>query len=177
MSEFLNEPELDKYSDSHERTDDGIIGFKDGEFTYYGVPQAPDSPSGLDQHSFVLRNVNVMFPAGKVSAIVGPTGSGKTSLLAALLGEMKKVTGRYSIPEGHIFSLEAEKSKVCYVPQTAWLMNATIRDNILFGEPYDEKRYASVISACALRRDLETLDNGDLTEIGEKGVNLSGIVI
>jgi ABC-type multidrug transport system fused ATPase/permease subunit len=61
---------------------------------------------------------------------------------------------------------------VAFAAQNAWLLNATIRENILFGEPYDEKRYNSVIRDCALAADLENLDGGDLTEIGEKGVNI-----
>ncbi|KAJ1341711.1 hypothetical protein BSLG_003732 [Batrachochytrium salamandrivorans] len=68
----------------------------------------------------------------------------------------------------------SSQTNLAYVAQTAWLLNATIRDNILFGAPYEEERYSRVVTACALRRDLETFQGGDLTEIGEKGVNLSG---
>jgi ABC-type phosphate transport system ATPase subunit len=85
------------------------------------------------------------------------------------------VTGHYYIPEDHVLAAsKEEKSDVAYVSQTAWLMNATIRDNILFGDKYDEERYNKVLSVCALKRDLENFKGGDLTEIGEKGVNLSG---
>ena len=87
---------------------------------------------------------------------------------------MDKLKGEYSIPEQHIYQAVQRKSDIAYVPQTAWLRNATIRDNILFGEPFDEMRYNQVITACALKRDLEQFEGGDLTEIGEKGVNLSG---
>jgi ABC-type multidrug transport system fused ATPase/permease subunit len=66
------------------------------------------------------------------------------------------------------------KNCVSYVAQSAWLLNATVRENILFGRPFDADRYWKVIDACALTRDLETLDAGDMTEIGEKGVNVSG---
>lgn len=61
-----------------------------------------------------------------------------------------------------------------YVPQEAWLLNTSLRENILFGSPYDEKHYNKTIQVCALRRDLELMPNGDLTEIGERGINLSG---
>ncbi|XP_059172943.1 multidrug resistance-associated protein 1-like [Physella acuta] len=110
-----------------------------------------------------LRNINLKIPDGKLYAVVGPVGSGKSSLVAALLGEMERLTGRASI-----------KDNVAYVPQQAWIQNATVKDNILFGKPFDKKKYNKVISACALERDLEILSAGDMTEIGEKGINLSG---
>jgi ABC-type bacteriocin/lantibiotic exporter with double-glycine peptidase domain len=61
-----------------------------------------------------------------------------------------------------------------YVPQEAWLLNMTLRDNIIFGSPYDEKRYNETIRVCALKRDLTLMAHGDQTEIGERGINLSG---
>ncbi|GFO05509.1 canalicular multispecific organic anion transporter 1, partial [Plakobranchus ocellatus] len=110
-----------------------------------------------------LTNINLRVPEGKLYAVVGPVGSGKSSLMAALLGEMERLVGRAVI-----------KSKVAYVPQQAWIQNATLRDNILFGKPYNKRKYKKVLSACALERDLEILSAGDMTEIGEKGINLSG---
>ena len=61
-----------------------------------------------------------------------------------------------------------------YVPQTAWILSGNIRDNILFGNPYDKEKYEKIIQACALTKDLELFANGDLTEIGERGINMSG---
>jgi ABC-type multidrug transport system ATPase subunit len=190
MNDFLNEPELGRFSKTHGseyNTSNSVIGFHNGIFTYYGTPDnntnSSTFPESVDRsslsesghHSFYLRNINIEFPIGKVTAIIGPTGSGKTSLLVSLLGEMKNISGSYSIPETNIFQDPPErKSEICYVSQTAWLMNATIRDNILFGEEFVDQRYNKVIAACALLRDLENLESGDLTEIGEKGVNLSG---
>ncbi|CAL1531990.1 unnamed protein product [Lymnaea stagnalis] len=110
-----------------------------------------------------LRNINLRIPEGKLYAVVGPVGCGKSSLMSALLGEMERLSGTASI-----------KSKLAYVPQQAWIQNATVKDNILFGKPFSKKRYKKVISACALERDLEILSAGDMTEIGEKGINLSG---
>lgn len=110
-----------------------------------------------------LVNINFRVPERKLYAVVGPVGTGKSSLMSALLGEMEKLSGRATI-----------KSKVAYVPQQAWIQNATVRDNILFGKPFDKKKYKKVLYACALERDLEILSAGDLTEIGEKGINLSG---
>lgn len=90
-------------------------------------------------------------------------GSGKSSLCAALLGELKKLSG-----EVHTSGTRA------YVAQTAWILNATIRDNILFGKPYDAARYQTVLEVCELRHDLQLMPSGDQTEIGERGINLSG---
>ncbi|KAJ3207843.1 hypothetical protein HDU67_007191, partial [Dinochytrium kinnereticum] len=115
---------------------------------------------------FTLRNLTISFPTGSLTAICGATGSGKSSLLQALLGEMHRLSGSASLP--------LCDRKIAYVAQTSWLMNATIRENILFGEPYCPERYAKVVRACALVKDLQNLECGDLTEIGEKGINLSG---
>ena len=88
---------------------------------------------------------------------------------------MKRIQGDIMFPSKSNQELQPNRhSGIAYVPQSAWLLNATIRDNILFGEAFEEERYEWVITACALRRDLDNLPGGDLTEIGEKGVNLSG---
>uniref|UniRef100_A0A8C1NBS4 ATP-binding cassette, sub-family C (CFTR/MRP), member 3 n=1 Tax=Cyprinus carpio TaxID=7962 RepID=A0A8C1NBS4_CYPCA len=108
-------------------------------------------------------SINVMVPQGSLLAVVGHVGCGKTSLVCALLGEMEKLEGQISI-----------RGSVAYVPQQAWIQNATVRDNILFGRPYVEQKYRCVLEACALTPDLEVLPGGDQTEIGEKGINLSG---
>ena len=95
--------------------------------------------------------------------IVGQVGEGKSSLLSALLGDLHKISGKVNISQ-----------KVAYVPQIAWIQNATVRKNILFTNPFDQQRYDKVIKACALEHDLQVLEGGDMTEIGEKGINLSG---
>ncbi|XP_033886772.3 multidrug resistance-associated protein 1-like isoform X3 [Acipenser ruthenus] len=110
-----------------------------------------------------LKRINVSIPEGALVAVVGHVGSGKTSLLSALLGEMEKQEGLVSV-----------KGSVAYVPQQAWIQNATLRDNIVFGQERKERWYQRVVEACALMPDLEILPAGDETEIGEKGVNLSG---
>ncbi|KAL2917185.1 Transporter of the ATP-binding cassette (ABC) [Polyrhizophydium stewartii] len=127
-------------------------------------------------HSFFLRGVSIDFPLGKLTSIIGPTGAGKTSLLAAILGELKRLSGEIHVRRQTPDAVQrgVSKSDIAYVAQTAWLLNATIRENIIFGEPFDQARYDRVIQACALSRDLELFPGGDLTEIGEKGVNLSG---
>ncbi|KAJ3416925.1 hypothetical protein HDV05_007983 [Chytridiales sp. JEL 0842] len=142
---------------------------------------------GVQPNTFTLRNLSLSFPSNQLSVICGPTGSGKSSLLQALLGELKRLQGSTHLPDPRFpvplqttppTSAAEEQRRlnlgVAYVAQTSWLQNATIRDNITFGEPYDPVRYARVIQACALVKDLETFEGGDLTEIGEKGINLSG---
>uniref|UniRef100_A0A803TXB3 ABC-type glutathione-S-conjugate transporter n=1 Tax=Anolis carolinensis TaxID=28377 RepID=A0A803TXB3_ANOCA len=102
-------------------------------------------------------SVNLEIPCGSLLAVVGPVGSGKSSLVSAMLGEMENIKGHINI-----------QGSVAYVPQQAWIQNATLKDNILFGSPLDEARYQKVIEACALLPDLQLLPGGDLTEIGER---------
>ncbi|XP_014108153.1 PREDICTED: multidrug resistance-associated protein 1 isoform X1 [Pseudopodoces humilis] len=111
----------------------------------------------------LLSSINFTVPEGSLVAVVGQVGCGKSSLLSALLGEMDK-------KEGYV----AVKGSVAYIPQQAWVQNATLEDNIIFGREMNENRYKRVIEACALMPDVEILPSGDKTEIGEKGVNLSG---
>uniref|UniRef100_A0A672I9F9 ABC-type glutathione-S-conjugate transporter n=1 Tax=Salarias fasciatus TaxID=181472 RepID=A0A672I9F9_SALFA len=107
--------------------------------------------------------VSLEIKPGQLVAVVGAVGSGKSSLISALLGEMHSTKGFINI-----------QGSIAYVPQQAWIQNATLRDNVLFGSPNDERRFNEVIKACALEPDLELLPGGALTEIGEKGINLSG---
>uniref|UniRef100_A0A3Q3DWN2 Multidrug resistance-associated protein 1 n=1 Tax=Hippocampus comes TaxID=109280 RepID=A0A3Q3DWN2_HIPCM len=107
--------------------------------------------------------LNVCIPDGALVAVVGLVGSGKSSLLSALLGEMDKLEGSVAV-----------KGSVAYVPQQAWIQNSTLKENIIFGQALSEAWYQRVVAACALQPDLEILPAGDSTEIGEKGVNLSG---
>jgi ABC-type multidrug transport system fused ATPase/permease subunit len=112
----------------------------------------------------VLQGVNLRVKPGELCAIIGPVGSGKSTMCASILNEA--VLG-----EGSHVTL---KGRVAYVAQTAWILNKTVRDNILFGLPYDEDRYNKVLEACCLTHDLQVLEEGDMTEIGERGINLSG---
>ena len=111
----------------------------------------------------VLQNINFKVPQGSLTAVVGKVGTGKSSLLSSVLGEIKKVNGE-------VF----KKGSVAYVSQEAWIQNSTLRDNVLFGKRYNKEHYNRVIQACALETDLNILPGGDMTEIGEKGINLSG---
>ncbi|KAG8892355.1 hypothetical protein FRC00_012209, partial [Tulasnella sp. 408] len=116
------------------------------------------------QEPFALRNVSLRVPRGQLCAIAGPVGAGKSSLLMALIGEMKQLRGPNPVFGGSI----------AYCSQMAWIQNASVRDNILFGAEFEEERYWSALQDASLLSDLEILPDGDLTEIGEKGINLSG---
>ncbi|KAJ3136628.1 hypothetical protein HDU90_003004 [Geranomyces variabilis] len=183
-----------------------LVGFTHATFTYFGneeaTADAPAAEKKVDEavidiaepateadapaaaasaeptnSEFTLRDIDLNFPTGGLCVVAGPTGSGKSSLLLALLGEMKRVSGTQHLPDPRRpipNPVTGLHSGVAYVAQTPWLIHATIRDNILFGCPYDAERYQKVVEACALIRDFQTLPGGDLTEIGEKGVNVSG---
>ncbi|KAG2142222.1 ABC protein [Suillus bovinus] len=118
---------------------------------------------GKEAPLFKINNVTMTIQRGQLVAIVGPVGSGKSSLLQGLIGEMKKVSGHVSFG-----------GRIGYCPQTAWIQNATLRDNITFGQRFEEDRYWRVVEVACLLPDLQMLPDGDLTEIGEKGINLSG---
>jgi len=110
-----------------------------------------------------LEDINVSMKSGKLTGVVGRVGSGKSSLVSAILGEMQKMEGEVSL-----------NGTVAYVAQTAWIFNDTLKNNILFGKEFDEELYKRAIKVSALEHDIEVLPAGDLTSIGEKGINLSG---
>ncbi|KAG0045862.1 hypothetical protein BGZ83_008926, partial [Gryganskiella cystojenkinii] len=125
---------------------------------------------------FQLKNISLDFPLQQLSVIVGPTGSGKSALLLALLGELDRVRGSVYMPrlDNPENRLPGRGSGLAYASQTAWLQNATIQDNILFGKPMNKERYDAVVEGCALNPDFDIFEFGDRTEIGEQGITLSG---
>lgn len=118
-----------------------------------------------EAHGFSLEDITLRVPRGSLVAIVGSVGSGKSSLIQAIIGEMRCT----SSTGGAVVN-----GKVQYAPQSAWIVNDTLRGNILFGSEYDEERYERTLKVCALERDLAMLPAGDATEVGERGINLSG---
>ncbi|KAF4364472.1 hypothetical protein F8388_007049 [Cannabis sativa] len=154
LDRFMMSKELAEESVEREEGCDGItaVEIKDGAFSW-------DDETGEK----VLQNINLSVNKGQLAAIVGTVGSGKSSLLSSILGEMHKLSG---------------KVRVCgttaYVAQTSWIQSGTIEENILFGLPMDRRRYNEVITVCCLEKDLEMMEYGDQTEIGERGINLSG---
>lgn len=180
IEEFLSEEETEKFEqlgeDNIDENGERAIGFRNATFIWGSKSTVQDDGS----MAFRLLDLDVDFKIGKLNVITGPTGCGKTSLLMALLGEMTIMNGRVLLPGGRSREdvrpdPETGLAETCaYVAQQAWLVNASIKENILFSAPFDEERYRDVIVACALEHDLEILDNGDETLVGEKGITLSG---
>ncbi|XP_058056478.1 ATP-binding cassette sub-family C member Sur [Anopheles bellator] len=135
--------------------DDAAVFLQDARFRW------SDAKSGCTS----LHVEQLTVPKGKLTVIVGRSGSGKSSLLAALLKEINHLSGEL---------IWNKYSTIAYVPQKPWLQNATIRENVLFGESYRPKRYERVLRACALQPDLDLMPAGDGTAIGERGLKLSG---
>lgn len=151
LEKFLAGEDLDSDIVQHDPSFSTAISVCDGSFAW----EKDAEP--------LLKNVSLDVKPGRLVAVVGAVGSGKSSLMSALLGEMHSTKGFINI-----------QGSLAFVPQQAWIQNATVRDNILFGSPLEERRLQEVIQACALAPDLELLAGGDLAEIGEKGINLSG---
>ncbi|KAJ2812245.1 hypothetical protein H4S07_001528, partial [Coemansia furcata] len=132
-------------------SNDVLVRVTNGEFKWLSA-EAP-----------TLKDIDIECKRNQLVAVIGRVGAGKSSLVSAILGDMIKSAGSVTV-----------RGSLAYVPQQAWIMNATLRDNILFGHQFDPELYDRVLDACALRPDLEMLPAGDMTEIGEKGINLSG---
>ncbi|THH08106.1 hypothetical protein EW145_g2928 [Phellinidium pouzarii] len=169
-----------KGKDSTKGKTNGTEGNKDNDAEVAFTEEASEVPgiaAPEADHQFELHDISVVFPEGELTVITGPTASGKTAILLGLLGEMTLLPG-----EGRIL-MHKDPSRVdeqgythtiAYAAQTPWLQHQSIKDNILFGHTYDEARYNAVIEACALRTDLGIFEDGDATEIGARGVSLSG---
>jgi ABC-type multidrug transport system fused ATPase/permease subunit len=179
IQDFLNEPDTLKYSQiSVPNPSDPTIGFHDALFSYPGSETVACS---ADAQPFRLGELDLSFPVGKLSVVTGPVGCGKTTLLLSLLGETTLLKGKVFIPDDKanrdlcpVDPTTQLTDSVAYCAQTPWLVGATIRENIVFGSKWDAARYDAVVHACALRRDFEIFELGDLTEVGEKGTTCSG---
>ncbi|KAJ0785137.1 putative ABC-type xenobiotic transporter [Helianthus annuus] len=110
-----------------------------------------------------LRDVNLKVKCGQKVAVCGSVGSGKSSILYAILGEISRTSGAVDV-----------FGSIAYVSQTSWIQSGTIQDNILYGKPMVRNKYEKAIKACALDKDIEVFEHGDLTEIGQRGINMSG---
>ncbi|GAA5893134.1 hypothetical protein JCM6882_003894 [Rhodosporidiobolus microsporus] len=174
IDEYLHEEETHKYSVLAEPpSKDCKVGFVDGSFTWAGEDEARENPN-----VFRLDKLNLRFPEGKLSIILGPVGSGKTTILMSLLGETNRLSGSAFLPSPVIRSTNADPTVLtdttAYAAQSPWLLSATIKENILFGSKYDSRRYRKTLEACALVQDLTQFELSDETEVGEKGTVLSG---
>ncbi|KAM3726825.1 Multidrug resistance-associated protein [Dirofilaria immitis] len=150
LKSFLSDDEMRPSVVDRFSSRDYSISIQDGNFSW-------------DNNKVTLSGINLIIKKGELVAIVGKVGSGKSSLLSAILGEMDKLSGSIDVI-----------GSIAYAPQQPWIQNLSLMDNILFGKPFDSERYETVLDACALKPDLATLPAGDQTEIGEKGINLSG---
>ena len=112
---------------------------------------------------FILQDITFTAAPESMTVITGPVGSGKSTLLSAIAGEIPDIAGTISW-----------KGTLVYVPQIAWVFSGTIRENILFGEPYDEAKYTRVIEACSLKEDIQQFPDSDQIVVGERGEVLSG---
>lgn len=117
-----------------------------------------------EKQEAILRNIDISFPQGKVIMIIGPVGCGKTTLLKALLGEVDIING----------SSRLRRGAVAYCDQTPWIINGTLKKNVVMFSPEDDTFYNSVIDACALRSDLAQFPAGDQSNVGSTGITLSG---
>lgn len=149
--------------DAPESETQAPLAVKKGTSIEKGIPEKKGVEPAKAGPIFHLDNVELEIPRGALVAIVGSVGSGKSSLLQGLLGEMRRTAGKVSFG-----------GSIGYCPQTAWIQNATVRENICFGRPFDEERYWKAIRDSCLERDLELLPHYDMTEVGEKGISLSG---
>ncbi|XP_044597659.1 multidrug resistance-associated protein 1 isoform X3 [Cotesia glomerata] len=153
INSYMNGEELDPNNVQHDQSELHPLIIENGTFAW--GPESLEKPT--------LKNINMQVHHGQLVAVVGTVGSGKSSLISAFFGEMDRISGRVNT-----------KGSIAYVAQQAWIQNATLQDNILFGKSLDKALYAKVIDACALGLDIKMLPAGDQTEIGEKGINLSG---
>ena len=155
-----NEKEPEKIDPNNQGNEEGKEIERDGCKIQVPIPKGVD-------YDLTLKNINLEVKPGELVAIVGEVGCGKSSLLQALINELILLNPK-ECDGVHI------NGRVGYAAQIPWIQNDTIRNNILFSKPFDEEKYNNVLKLCQLNEDLETFEGKDLTEIGEKGVNLSG---
>ncbi|GAA5860287.1 hypothetical protein JCM3774_000370 [Rhodotorula dairenensis] len=168
LTKFLVSKELDpsaveiKIPSRELRAGDELVSVVQGDFTWSPLPSA-DAPSSTPPPVNTLQDISLSVKRGELLAVVGRVGDGKSSLLAAILGEMIKVDGRVTV-----------RGTVAYCAQQPWIMGGTVKSNITFGHRFEPDFYELVLEACALKEDLKLLPQGDETEVGEKGISLSG---
>jgi len=178
VQKFMFNEEIDTSYIAHSRipANETAIKITNGNFYWVKNEKSGDLLLGNAEHQdrkhssghphLILRNINMQIKRGSFVAILGDVGSGKSSMFNALLGEMLYDSQNPA-------SIEIN-GNITYVAQKPWIVNATIKDNITFENEYDERAYEEAITSSCLRSDLETFIKKDETEIGEKGVNLSG---
>lgn len=141
-----------RFGDAVTETGEETVRIRDATFTW-------DKNRGKN----VLCNVNFAAHKGELSCIIGRVGAGKSSFLQSILGDLWKMNGEVVV-----------RGRIAYVAQQPWVMNASVKENIVFGHRWDPQFYSQTVEACALVDDFSTLPGGDSTEVGERGISLSG---
>ena len=175
IRDFLMADELVPKNQTYSETD--CIVFKNASFKWDKVNSVQDGElksgktvpeeiplkveSGEGEYSF--QNISFSLPKGKLIAVVGAVGCGKSSLLSAIIGEMPKKEGEVLV-----------NGSIAYCAQQPWILTETIRGNIIFNNSVDQAKLDQIMISCSLKKDLQQFSQGEWTEIGEKGVNLSG---
>eukprot|EP01107_Rhizomastix_libera_P008974 TRINITY_DN246_c1_g1_i8.p1 TRINITY_DN246_c1_g1~~TRINITY_DN246_c1_g1_i8.p1 ORF type:complete len:1226 (+),score=364.57 TRINITY_DN246_c1_g1_i8:140-3679(+) len=184
MEEFLLRPDLNTKTPTSDATKDHIKDKKcefkssSGLFSMSTLIPKTQSKRQLNEEVSIsivnatfkfadgataMENFSLDVRKGELVMIIGAVGSGKSTILNCMLGQLETACGSVNL-----------SSKVAYVPQKAWILNATVKDNILFGKPFDEEKYQKALYASALSEDLKIIPGGDLCEIGERGITMSG---
>ena len=146
------QPDAVSFQDPVAHTGDESVRIRDASFTWNRYQKTP-----------VLDNIDFSARKGELSCIVGRVGAGKSSLLQAIIGDLWKLEGEVVV-----------RGRIAYVAQAPWVMNATVRENIVFGHRWDPEFYDITVEACALLDDFKNIPDGDQTEVGERGISLSG---
>ncbi|KAK2954070.1 hypothetical protein BLNAU_11033 [Blattamonas nauphoetae] len=171
IRDFLLSKELGEHDSDIEMESDTAIKIEKADFAWDQSKSNDDKSTETTKQSSqttptlvpTLKNVSLSVKKGSLTMIVGKVGSGKSSLAAAIVGEMTQTQGKCAV-----------SGSVAYCPQAPWIANTTVRENITFGLPFDQTKFDETIRVCSLLRDLKELPAHDLTEIGERGTNLSG---
>lgn len=156
IGSYLSASELQedavRYESAVIETGEEAVRIRDATFTW-----------DRTRENSVLLDINFKALKGDLTCVIGRVGAGKSSLLQSILGDLFKIQGEVIV-----------RGRIAYVAQQPWIMNASVKENILFGHRWDEQFYHQTVEACALMDDFSTLPDGDSTEVGERGISLSG---
>lgn len=166
INQFLLLPELESMPANYRASNDGygckyVVSMNKVYASWASKNQ--DLVASSDARMAIIRNLTLSIKQRDLVLIVGRVGSGKSSVLMSILGELPIASGRLEV-----------NGRISYASQDAWIFSGTVRDNILFGKPYEADRYNEVLNVCSLERDMDILLDGDATIVGERGVSLSG---
>ncbi|KAF7338908.1 hypothetical protein MSAN_02214100 [Mycena sanguinolenta] len=186
MGVYLDEPEVseqvstlkkDRSAPASPEWEEGCLGFDNASFQWNEVEQSEDDTTTIIDHKFELKNLSIIFPEGKLTVVTGPTASGKTALLMAALGEMVALPGGRLIMAKNTSKIDAHGNMhaISYAAQTPWLQHRSIKGTTFCSVTHSTRLDITRSSeCCALQPDFDIWEDGDLTEIGDNGISLSG---